>query len=110
MLDGIGGDVQTTALEVLAPFGRLVSYNANGAMVDVNQLRLHAKTVIGFAMAPFARLRPDVYARHHRELWDMHLAGTLRPAIHATLPLDQAGRAHEIILGRASLGKVVLVP
>ncbi len=110
MLDGTGGDVQTTAPEVLAPFGRLVSYNANGAMADVNQLRLHAKTVIGFAMAPFARLRPDAYPRHQRELWDLHLAGTVRAAIHATLPLDEVGRAHEIILGRVNLGKVVLVP
>ena len=110
VLDGTGGHVQAIGLEHLVPFGRLVSYNANGAMVDANQLRLHARTIIGFAMAHLAHRRPDTYMRHQRELWELHRSGALRPAIHATLPLDQAAQAHRIIESRTNLGKVVLIP
>jgi NADPH:quinone reductase-like Zn-dependent oxidoreductase len=110
VLDGAGGHVQTTSLEFLAPLGRLVSYNATGAEVDVNHLRLHAKTVIGFAMAHLASRRPDVYTRRQAELWELHHRGALRPAIHAVLPLDQAAQAHRAIITRSNVGKLVLTP
>lgn len=110
VLDGVGGAVQDTVVGLLAPFGRLVSYNANGSTVDVNLLRLHARSVIGFAMAHQAARRPETYARHQRELWDLHREGALRPAIHGTLPLDRAADAHRVIESRENLGKVVLLP
>lgn len=110
VLDGTGGQVQSDCLELLEPFGRLVSYNATGAPVDVNQLRLHARSVIGFAMAHFATRQPEVYQRHQQELWEMYAAGTLRPAIHATLPLAEAAEAHRVIESRENLGKIVLTP
>ena len=107
-LDGTGGEVQKAALEALDPFGRLVSYNANGDTVDVNQLRFHSKSVIGFAMAHLASRRPEIYDRHRRELWEFCADGRLRPAIHAVLPLSDATEAHRIIQARENLGKVVL--
>jgi hypothetical protein len=61
VLDGTGGHVQATSLPFLAPLGLLVSYNTSGTMVDVNQLRLHARTVIGFALAHLTSRCPDVY-------------------------------------------------
>ncbi|HVV21690.1 MAG TPA: zinc-binding dehydrogenase [Pseudonocardiaceae bacterium] len=108
VLDGTGGDVQAWCLDALAPMGRLVSYSATGAPVDVNQLRLHARTVIGFAMAHFASRRPDAYRRQQGELWELYRSGALRPAVHATLPLERAADAHRVIEARANLGKVVL--
>ncbi|MFD1048415.1 zinc-binding dehydrogenase, partial [Kibdelosporangium lantanae] len=102
--------VQATGLESLRPLGRLVSYNATGAPVDVNELRFHGRTVVGFAMPHFVAGRPDVYKRQQTELWDLCLTGSLRPAIHGTFPLDQAAEAHRLLLARENLGKVVLVP
>jgi NADPH:quinone reductase-like Zn-dependent oxidoreductase len=61
-------------------------------------------------MAHLASRRPEVYARHRQELWDLNVQGALRPAIHATLPLDQAVEAHRIMESRASRGKIVLTP
>jgi NADPH2:quinone reductase len=110
VLDGVGGSVQATGVSSLAPLGRLVSYNATGAMVDVNELRFHGRTIVGFAMPHLVAGRPDVYKRQQTELWDMCLSGSLRPSIHGTFPLDQAAEAHRIILARENLGKVVLVP
>jgi NADPH:quinone reductase-like Zn-dependent oxidoreductase len=110
VLDGAGGPAQNAALQQLAPYGRLVSFNAAGEPVDVNELRFHARSVIGFAMAHLASRRPEVYARHRQELWELCADGTLKPAIHATLPLDQAAEAHRIIESRANLGKILLKP
>jgi NADPH:quinone reductase len=110
VLDGTGGRVQAAGLQCLAPLGRLVSYNATGAVADVNQLRLHGKTIIGFAMAHLASRRPHIYAQHQRELWELYTGGQLRPAIHRTLPLEQAAQAHRIIESRENLGKIVLTP
>ncbi|MFI9386401.1 zinc-binding alcohol dehydrogenase family protein [Kutzneria sp. NPDC052558] len=110
VLDGAGGEAQNAALQQLAPFGRLVSFNAVGQPVDVNDLRYNARAVIGFAMAHLASRRPEVYARHRQELWDLNAQGVLKPAIHATLPLDQAAEAHRIMESRASQGKIVLTP
>lgn len=110
VLDGAGGEAQNAALQHLAPLGRLVSFNAAGEPVDVNELRFHARSVIGFAMAHLASRRPEVYARHRRELWDLHAEGAVRPAIHATLPLARAAEAHRIMEARANLGKIVLTP
>jgi NADPH2:quinone reductase len=110
VLDGAGGEAQNAALQQLAPFGRLVSFNAAGEKVDVNELRFHGRSIIGFAMAHLAAKRPEVYTRHRQELWDLHRQGALKPAIHATLPLEQAAEAHRIMEARANLGKIVLTP
>jgi NADPH:quinone reductase len=110
VLDSVGGAAQTRAINTLAPFGKLVSYGAAGAPVDVNELRLHARTVIGFAMAPFATRHPELYDRHRLELWDRYANGELIPAIHTTLALERAAEAHRIIESRRNQGKVILTP
>jgi NADPH:quinone reductase len=111
VLDGAGGDaVQAAALGSLAPLGRLVAYNGVGGRVEVNELRMHGRSVIGFAMPHLVAGRPDLYARHRDELWRLHASGDLRAAVHRVLPLEQAAEAHRIIERRENLGKVVLVP
>lgn len=111
ILDGTGGDqVRAACLRALAPLGRLVVYNGVGGSVDVGELRVHGRSVIGFAMRPFAAGRRDLYEAHQRELWDLHAGGRLTTAVHRILPLGQAGEAHRIIEARENLGKVVLVP
>lgn len=110
VLDGVGGAVQARCLDALAPWGRLVAYSAAGAPVDVNLLRFHARTVVGFAMAHVARARPEAYRRNGDELWDLYLSGRLRPVVDRVLPLSDAAEAHRIVEGRANVGKVVLRP
>jgi NADPH:quinone reductase-like Zn-dependent oxidoreductase len=110
VLDGVGGDVQPRVLDALAPMGRLVAYHGAGGPVDVNALRMHARTVIGFAMAHFAAHRRDSYDRNQQELWDHYAAGRLRPVVHAILPLERAAEAHRLVESRANLGKVLLTP
>jgi NADPH2:quinone reductase len=110
VLDGVGAEVQARCLEALAPWGRLVAYSGAAAVVDVNQLRMHARTVVGFAMAHFAREHPEIYRRNGEELWSLCRSGRLQPMIHRDLPLSAAAQAHRILERRENVGKVLLRP
>lgn len=110
VLDGVGQAALHRGIAALAPFGRLVSYSASGGTVQVNNLRSQARSIIGFTVAHLARHSPQHYAQHRDELWRLALEGQLRAAIHAELPLTNAPRAHQILLSRKNLGKVVLLP
>ncbi|MFJ9824092.1 zinc-binding alcohol dehydrogenase family protein [Streptomyces sp. NPDC101160] len=110
VLDAVGGDLLPRAVAALAPGGRLVAYSSGGGTVQAYDLLAGAKSVIGFQMAHLVRSRPADYAAWREELWALHAAGRLKPAVHATVPLERAGEAHAIIERRENRGKVVLVP
>jgi NADPH:quinone reductase-like Zn-dependent oxidoreductase len=110
VLDGVGGDVFHRSLEVVKPFGRLVAYNGVGGTVDVNELRMRNKGVIGFSMAQFSTLHRDRYDRNRQRLWEMAATYELLPAVHQILPLDRATEAHRVLESRENLGRVLLAP
>ncbi|MFF8726440.1 zinc-binding alcohol dehydrogenase family protein [Streptomyces sp. NPDC015171] len=108
VLDAVGGDLLTPALAALAPHGRLVAYSSGGGTIQAYDLLAGAKSVIGFQMALLARGRPQTYERWRQELWRLHAEGALKPAVHAEFALEDAAAAHEAVMSRANLGKVVL--
>ncbi|MFH7600454.1 zinc-binding dehydrogenase [Streptomyces racemochromogenes] len=110
VLDGVGGDLLTPAVNALALGGRLVAFGSGGGTVDAYELLLRGASVIGFQIRTVAMGRPDLYARWERELWEQRAAGSLRTAVHEEIPLAEAARAHAVIEQRRNLGKVVLVP
>ncbi|MFD5322514.1 zinc-binding alcohol dehydrogenase family protein [Streptomyces sp. NPDC127092] len=109
-VDAVGGDLLPRVLAALAAGGRLVAYSSGGGTFQAHDLLSGGKSVIGFQMAHLARTRAADYAAWRDELWALHAAGRLRPAIHARVPLAKAAEAHAIIERRENLGKVVLVP
>ncbi|MGW2641575.1 quinone oxidoreductase family protein [Streptomyces sp. NPDC001348] len=110
IVDAVGGDLLTPAIDALAPGGRLVAYSSGGGTVQAYDLLVGAKSVIGFQMARIARGRPDLYERLRLELWRLFAEGALKPAVHGEFALTDAARAHEVIESRSNLGKVVLRP
>jgi NADPH:quinone reductase-like Zn-dependent oxidoreductase len=110
VLDGVGGDLLTPAVAALAPGGRLVAYSSGGGTVRAYDLLVGARTVTGFQVARIARERPGLYERWRRELWRLFADGVLRPAVHGVFGLADAAEAHEAVVSRRNLGKVVLVP
>ncbi|MFG2617140.1 zinc-binding alcohol dehydrogenase family protein [Streptomyces sp. NPDC048507] len=110
VLDGVGGDLLAPAVRALATGGRIVAFSSGGGTVEAYELLVRGASLIGFQMRAVATGRPQLYARWRRELWRLHAAGTLRPAVHARIPLADAARAHAAIEDRRNLGKVVLVP
>ncbi|MFF8904957.1 quinone oxidoreductase family protein [Streptomyces olivaceoviridis] len=110
VLDAVGGDLLTPALAALDPHGRLVAYSSGGGTIQAYDLLVGAKSVIGFQMALIARGRPELYERWRQELWRLFAEGALKPVVHGEFALEDAAAAHEVITGRANLGKVVLRP
>lgn len=110
VLDGVGGEVFRQSLDAVKPFGRLVTYNGVGGTVDVNELRMRNKGVIGFSMAQFSVLHREHYDRNRQRLWEMAASKELLPAVHRILPLGQAAEAHRVIEARENLGRVLLAP
>ncbi|MCD2191693.1 quinone oxidoreductase family protein [Actinomycetospora soli] len=107
-VDSVGGPVQAQVIESLAPFGVLVSISATGAAVEVNELRVHGRGVIGFGMAPLARHRPQTYRDRAVELWKLANQGSITPAIDGPYELERAAEAHRRIEERRNHGKLVL--
>jgi NADPH:quinone reductase-like Zn-dependent oxidoreductase len=109
VLDGVGGELLGPAVRALAPRGRLVAFSSGGGTIEAYDLLARSASVIGFQMAALVRDNPRQYARWRDEIWELHRTGVLQTRVHAKIPLDQAGHAHEIIESRRNLGKVVLV-
>ncbi|WP_239159750.1 quinone oxidoreductase family protein [Winogradskya humida] len=113
VLDSIGGNVFSAGLDVLANFGRLVTFgNASRegrAPVDPGELADGNKTVSGFWLRP-ALTVPGAYAEPLTEMFGLVAARTLKPLVAAAYPLADARRAFEDLLARATTGKITLLP
>ncbi|MFJ4538839.1 zinc-binding alcohol dehydrogenase family protein [Streptomyces tibetensis] len=111
-LETVGGDILTKSVNLTAPFGRTVVYGAAGGelpAIDVADI-FDNRIVMGFSMWGVMAAKPDAMAQGARELLDMVTSGTVRPVVHAELPLKDAAAAHELMESRSQLGRVVLVP
>jgi NADPH:quinone reductase-like Zn-dependent oxidoreductase len=50
-----------------------------------------------------------IAAQLRAEVWPLLEAGTVRPVIHETFPLQRAADAHRVMESGAHIGKLVLV-
>lgn len=113
ILEMVGGKTFDQSLEVLAPFGRVITYgNASRTpprAVHPGSLISGTKTISGFWLAHcfgHKELLQDVIS----ELFALVLAGKLTPVVGASYPLSQAVQAHNDMLARKTTGKVTLDP
>lgn len=113
VLDSIGGRVFAAGLDVVANFGRLVTFgNASRdgrPAVDPGELADGNKTVAGFWLRP-ALAAPNAYAEPLAEMFALVAARTLKPLVHAAYPLADARRAVTDLLARRTTGKITLRP
>lgn len=102
VFSSVGGAVGRQSFELLRDgVGRLAVFGfASGEPLDVTASDVFRKgvAVLGFGNP----LTPDVV----RRVFDLGL----RPVLGEALPLADTARAHELLEGRATTGKVVLVP
>jgi len=111
-LDCIGGADLGRCITKLAVGGRwIVIATLGGAKteLDANLFFRRGLRLIGSTLrSRTPEMKARVLADLERLLWPAFTAGTLRPIIHATLPMTQAEAAHAILQNRGNLGKVVL--
>lgn len=111
LLDGVGGDVARTLLDVLGPLARVVPFGwSSGTPLQFSTMDVMAKgLIIKSAVGPTVMSRPGFLRELEERAIAAGSAGHVRPLVQA-FPLARADDAHRAIEGRTSFGKVVLVP
>lgn len=115
ILDNMGAKYLPGNVAALAPDGRLVVIGMQGGAtgeLNLGALLMKRASVAAFGLrgrpveGPHgkAELCADVATR----LWPMFGDGRIKPVVHASLPLAQAGRAHQILEDGGVTGKILL--
>lgn len=111
--DGVGASTFDASLASLRPRGALALFGgSSGAVPPFDPMRLENLGSL-FLSRPSIRhytaTRPELVWRAG-ELFDAVLAGTLDVRVGARFPLAGAADAHRALEGRATTGKVLVVP
>ncbi len=112
ILDNMAAKYLSRNVDVLALEGRLVVIGMQGgtkAELDLGALMRKRGAVIATTL----RSRPvegkaAICAAVTEHVWPLVEAGLVRPIVHATLPLAEAGRAHALLESGDAVGKVLL--
>ncbi|MEU4745078.1 zinc-binding dehydrogenase [Actinosynnema sp. NPDC023658] len=110
VLDGVGGDVGRTALELLGVGGRIVLFGwTSGERTRLDSGDLYTRGLTA-TVAVGPRMMKGTSLRGLEETSLRALSeGRLIP-LTTTFPLSEAAEAHTALEGRATVGKVVLKP
>ena len=112
VLDIIGGDYFPRNVECLRLHGRLVQVGLIGgpkAQVDLRRVLNQRLTITGSTLRPrTVEEKGAIAAELESHVWPLLESGEIRPAVHATLPLDRAADAHRLLESGDVVGKVVL--
>jgi putative PIG3 family NAD(P)H quinone oxidoreductase len=112
VLDIIGGEYTRRNLECLARDGRLVQIGVIGGAetsLSLRTLLLKRLTITGSTL----RIRTPkekgaIAVALEREIWPLLESGAVMPIVHATFPIAEAARAHQLLESGEVIGKVVL--
>ncbi len=113
ILDMVGGDYIARNYAAAARDGRIVQIAyQKGAKVDIDLTPLMIKrlTHTGSTLRPRSVAEKASIARALEEkVWPLLSSGSIRPQIHATFPLKEAARAHEMLESSTHIGKIILI-
>jgi NADPH:quinone reductase len=111
VLEMTGGPVFDASLAALAPFGRLATFGMAGRTppkpVNAGELMAKSRAVVGFWLVHCFG-RPGMISEPLTELFGMIAAGALRVVEGGSYSLADARVAHEDLLARRTVGKIVL--
>ncbi|HEY2044613.1 MAG TPA: zinc-binding dehydrogenase [Jatrophihabitans sp.] len=112
VLDPIGGDVQSRSLEILAPFGRLVSYSnisrAGQALPDAEWMRARCVGYVGLSNGQLSARDPRAVRDGLARAVELVASGAVEVDVTSVLPLAEAAQAHRVFENRSAVGKFIL--
>ncbi len=112
ILDSVGGDYLPRNLSCLGRDGRLVQIAfQNGARAEINltPILLKRLTLTGSTLRPRSVEEKAAIARELQErVWPLLESASIKPIIHAVLPLTDSAVAHRMMESSAHIGKIVL--
>ena len=112
ILDPVGAGYFADNLACLATDGRLIIIGAMGGIettVNLGLMMMKRLRVVGSTL----RARPDaaqaaIMDRLQAEVWPLLAQGKIKPVVEEIVPIAEAERAHALIAGDGTFGKVVL--
>ena len=112
VLDGVGGEIGTAAMNLLAPGGRMVMFGwASGAPVRLGAfdlMRLGISACVG--IGPRVMGRPGGLRPLQQAALDAVASGRWMPLVGPAFALADAAAAHTAMVQRRTVGKTVLHP
>ncbi|MDB5491071.1 MAG: Quinone oxidoreductase [Micavibrio sp.] len=112
VLDMVGGDYIARNLKILNTDGRHVSIatmQSATAEIDLRQIMQKRIVLTGSTLRPRSVGEKTALATGIRNtVWPWVETGKLKPLIHATFPLADAQKAHDLLESGAIAGKIVL--
>jgi NADPH2:quinone reductase len=112
VLEMSGGRMFDSALEALAPFGRIVVYGISGreqSELRTGRLMRKSRAVVGFWLMHCLGRR-DMMEVPLADLFARTVRGELRPQVGRTYPMSDVRLAHEDLAARRTSGKLLLDP
>lgn len=112
-LDMVGGDYVARNFKVMAMEGRIVqiAFQA-GSKIDIDLLPIMVKRLMltGSTLRPRSvAQKAEIACQLEAQVWPLLSAGKCRPVIHATFPLRDAAKAHQMMESSVHTGKIILV-
>lgn len=107
----LGGEHTAKSLRCCRPFGRVIIYGtATGQrhQFDAGVMMARSLSAHGLWLSVLAKDR-GLITQCLRAMQPWIEQGKLHPEIGHTLPMEQAGEAHRLLLQRANYGKIVLL-
>jgi NADPH:quinone reductase len=113
IVDPVGGDAFDEATRCIAFNGRLCTLGFTSGRIPtlaVNRALIEGFSLVGVRAGEYARRIPAHGEEDRGAIDAMIAAGTLRPHVHAALPLARWREAFGMIERREVVGKLVLLP
>ena len=108
----VGGDYIERNYEAAAVEGRIVQIAfLRGAEAEVNFTRLMLKRLTHTGSTLRARdvaFKAAIARALEEHVWPLLEAGKIKPIIHATFPLTDAAKGHELMESSTHMGKIML--
>lgn len=112
ILDIVGAKYLPRNVDALATSGRLVVIGMQGGVkgeLDLGKLLRKRAAVLATSLrARPADEKASIVASVRENVWPLVADGTVRPIVHATVPLEQVRDAHQMLEDTSNTGKVVL--
>jgi NADPH:quinone reductase len=112
-LDMVGGDYIARNFKVMAVEGRIVQIAfQHGSKIEIELLPIMLKrlTFTGSTLRPrTVAQKAEIAQELEAKVWPLLAAGKCRPKVHATFPLAEAAKAHEMMESSVHTGKIILV-
>jgi len=112
ILDMVGGTYLEKNVRCLALEGRLVQIaflQESRVSFDFMPVMLKRLTLTGSTLRPRSVAEKGAIAEAlRRKVWPLLDAGTVRPIIYRTFPLDQVAEAHRLMESSQHIGKILL--